>query len=196
MKYNAALILATSLILSYLSAGKAFTQTFKKGDNDLNFTLGLGSPWILSHSSYRATLPPVMISFDHGFRDDLGPGVIGIGALAGITSFRDRPDPILYPNTNWGWRATSLILAIRGTYHIEFLKKLDTYGGINIGARYESWVEFGDMPSIYRTNHRSRIMPVAGVYFGAKYLLTSNLFVLGEVGYNFGMISLGVGLKM
>ncbi len=90
-------------------------QPFNVGDKHLNFTIGYGTPWVF-RNSYRTMLPPVAVSFDYGFRDDLGPGVIGIGGILGAATYKNEVLDAGWLD-EYGWKSTNLIGAIRGTYH-------------------------------------------------------------------------------
>ena len=185
-----ALILATMLSSIAQESGN---QLFNVGDKDLNFTVGLGSPWVFYHD-YRTGLPPVVVSLDKGFRDDLGPGVLSIGVMAAATTYRED-----YYIATWlydyGQKSTTLIGALRGTYHYQFIDKLDTYGGVHAGLRLESWKTFGTAPSDV-VDVGLKVRPVFNLFAGAKYFISDNLFILGELGLEIAFINFGIGLKL
>ena len=169
-------------------------QAFNVGDKHLNFTIGFGSPWVL-YNDYRTVLPPVAVSFDYGFRDDLGPGVIGIGVLAAATTYKNRVIDYGWLN-EYGWKSTTLIAAARATYHYQLINALDTYGGFHLGVRFESWREYGDFPVYERRNIGASYHPVFNLFAGAKYSFSDDLFIMAEVGLGISIINVGLGLKL
>ncbi len=195
MKHRSILsILSIFVLIFSLSTGHVKGQLFNVGDKDLNFTVGYGTYEVLKNG-YRTMLPPIAVSFDLGFRDDLGPGVLSIGGLVGATTYKDELSFYgwIY---DYGWKSTTLIGALRGTYHYQLINALDTYGGVHIGVLYESWREYGTAPS-YDTRDAT-LRPVFNLFAGAKFHFSDNLFVLGELGLGVGIpfINIGLGLKM
>ena len=193
MKRKSTSVLLLIGILS-LVIPSARGQLFEVGDKDLNFTIGYGTPWVIRHD-YRTMLPPITVSFDLGFRDDLGPGILSIGGLVGATTYRNI---IVDPDWNpeYGKKSTTLIGAIRSTYHYQFLDKLDTYGGVHLGLRYESWREYGSTPADYVMDIDITIRPIFNLFVGAKYYFSDNIFALGEIGYSIAFINIGVGIRL
>jgi len=181
------------LILS-LSTGHVKGQLFNVGDKDLNFTVGYGTYEVLKNG-YRTMLPPIAVSFDLGFRDDLGPGVLSIGGIVGATTYKNELSDYgwIY---DYGWKSTTLIGALRGTYHYQLIDVLDTYGGVHIGLRYESWREYGSAPPYDMRVFDATLRPVINLFAGAKYYFSDNLFILGELGYGIAFINVGLGIKM
>ena len=144
---------------------KANGQLFHVGDKDLNFTIGYGTPWVFYHD-YRTMLPPIAVSLDVGFRDDLGPGVLSIGGLIAATTYKDA---VINPSWihEYGEKSTTLIGALRGTYHYQFFDELDTYGGVHMGIRYESWRDYGTTPADYVRDFNIQIRPIFNLFVGA-----------------------------
>ena len=190
------LFLIPGLLMS-MSPVTAKGQSFKAGDKDLNFCVGFGTPWILINENIRTQLPFVTASLDIGIRDDLGPGVLSIGGIVGATTY-ENAEPDFAWVYDYGWKGTSLIGALRSTYHYQFIDALDTYGGIHVGLRVESWLKYGEVPDYYTGNKETNLQPVFNIFAGAKYHFSDNLFVLGEVdmGYRFPLISVGLGIKL
>jgi hypothetical protein len=188
------IILLTGTLALTITSHKARGQLFNVGDKHLNFTVGYGTPWVL-HNHYRTMLPPLAVSFDLGFRDDLGPGVLSIGGIVGATTYK-----YVIHNPGWiyeyGEKSTTLIGAIRGTYHYQLLDKLDTYGAIHVGLRYESWRNFGTTPSNYVRELNVNLYPIFNLIAGAKYFISDDIFVMAEFGYSIAFINVGLGLKL
>ena len=197
MKHKFFSLLLISVLLIIISPEIAKGQPFKVGDKDLNFSIGLGTPWILFNNNVRTQLPFITASLDLGLRDDLGPGVLSIGGIVGATTYENKIYDYVWLH-DYGWKGTSLIGALRSTYHYKFIDALDTYGGIHLGLQFESWKEFGEIPNNYTEVYDTALRPVINLFAGAKYHFSDNLFVLGELdlGYRFSLINVGLGLKL
>lgn len=180
-------LLAISGIIA-LIFGSLQAQKFEKGDQELNFTVGLGSTWT-PISSVNTNIPPIAVSYDYGWRDDLGPGLITLGGYAGIYQSKSKGD--------WGYKFTSTYLAARSTYHYQFNKNFDTYGGALLGFRFTSSKEFGNWPVgdqlDYSTSDTDLII---AVFAGAKYYVTNQIAAMAEIGYGVAWLNLGVSFKL
>lgn len=189
-------LLIIGLLIS-LSFETVKGQLFNVGDKDLNFTVGLGTPWVLKRSYYRTQLPLITASFDVGLRDNLGPGVLSLGGCIGANTYKYE-----IPDAGWiyeyGWKSTSVIGALRSTYHYQIIDALDTYGGLHLGVRFEGWREYGDIPYYYTIDFNTSLHPVINLIAGVKFHFSDNLFVMGELGLGFGiaLFNIGLGLKM
>jgi hypothetical protein len=151
-------------------------------------TIGFGSPWVYLNS-YHTVLPPVALSFDYGFRDDIGPGILSIGGMLGATTYRDRASSFTY-----GYKSTTAIIALRGTYHYQFIDQLDTYAGVHLGLRFESWKEYGIIVLVEPRDFNVR--PVFNLFAGAKYYVTDQIALMLELGYSIAFINAGVCIRL
>ncbi|WP_165822092.1 hypothetical protein [Hymenobacter edaphi] len=148
---------------------------------NLGVGFGLGYGYGL-FSGVRAT-PALSVSVERGILDNVGPGVIGIGGLVGYKS---------YSWNSGGYKASwkNFIVAARGTYHYNILEnpKLDTYAGLSLGVRVESYSTNYD---IYNNNYGG-VALMSGVFLGGRYMLTDNLGAFGELGYDMSYLKLGL----
>ncbi len=167
-----------------------YSQSFEVGDKLVNAGLGLGATWY-SGVYYKTTLPPVFISADVGFKDDIGPGVLGIGGYLGVSSYKYE---YTYYLGNWGWKYTSIVIGGRGTYHMDLVDNLDTYGGMLLGFRILSSKYFGDED--WATGSASSSGLAYSFFVGGRYFFSDNLGVMAELGYGIAWLSLGVTLKL
>ncbi len=188
MRKTAKLLTVTVLVaVLIVSNGNAQEKKFIKGDKNISLGVGFGSPWIGDGNSM--TFPPVSASFDYGLRDDLGPGVIGIGGLIGVAGY--RYDNLPY----YAWSYTTVIVGARGTYHYQLVDKLDTYGGLMLGFRVISSKKYGEWA--HAEYYDDDDVKLAGAFFvGAKYYFTENLAAFGELGYGVGIFTMGVTYKI
>jgi hypothetical protein len=184
-----------TMLLLFIKTSPNFAQPplFDVGDKNLNLTIGMGTPWVL-FNDYRTALPPVSVSFDYGFRDDIGPGVISLGGIIGATTYKDVLAAYgwLY---DYGYKSTTLIMALRSTYHYQIVDKLDTYGGVHVGMRVEKWKAYGNFPPDYKSRNID-FRPIINLFGGAKYYFTDDLGVMLELGYGIAFINAGICLKL
>jgi hypothetical protein len=191
-KNSSKIVLITALFIS-LGHAQLSGQLFKVGEKDLNFTIGVGTPWVYINN-YHTVLPAVVLSFDYGFRDDLGPGVLSIGGMVGATTYKDSRTSVNWLN-DYGYKSTTAVVALRGTYHYELINKLDTYGGVHLGARFESWKQYGNFPLVYEPLDFD-IRPVFSLFAGAKYYFNQQIAAMVEIGYSIAFINAGVCIKL
>jgi len=170
----------------------AQTNLLTKGEKVLNLGLGLGST-LYSGSFYTSQVPPVSASFEVGLKDDvLDIGSIGIGGYLGYSSYKWE-----YTGwgDTWGYKYSNLIIGARGALHYPLVEKLDTYGGLMVGANIVSTKEIGTIDPLYNYDKSSGGL-VWSFYLGGRYYFTDNFAVMAELGYGIAYLNLGVALKL
>ena len=165
------------------------SQMFSVGDKDLNLGIGFGTHW---GNIGTIGIPPVSISMDYGFKDDLGPGVLGIGGFVGIATSKYKYSTYL---GDYGWKYTNILIGARGTYHMEFIDKLDTYAGVIIGLRYTKAKEYGDWFGT-TLDSNGGLYPEVGFYVGGKYFVADNIAIFGEIGYSIAYLTIGATFRL
>ena len=183
---------ASILLLALLACPAINTnsQEFEVGDKLINAGIGFGATWY-SGTFYKTTLPPIFVSADVGFRDDIGPGVLGLGGYLGMSSYKYE---YAYYLGNWGWKYTSIVIAARGTYHYDLIDNLDTYGGVLLGFRILSAKFFGD--ETWSTGSASSSGLAYSFFVGGRYFLSDNFAVLAELGYGIAWLQLGITIGL
>jgi hypothetical protein len=178
------LVLALTMPFSKVNA-----QLFDEGDVILSFGLGLGSTYYTVGTYYKTTLPPIFITGDYCLREDLGPGNLGIGGYLGISGYKYE-----YPSSDWNVKYNTFIIGGRGTYHFtDLVDKLDLYGGILLGAEIvTAKYSDNDLEDVYDADGSG---VAYSIFAGARYFLTDNFAVMGELGYGIAWLSIGVSLK-
>jgi hypothetical protein len=191
-------ILIAIIILIGFSSLNIFGQILKVGENDLNFGIGFGSPWI--KSGYHSLLPPVSVSLDHGLRDDWGKGIFTLGGFFGVSRYAEESE--WYDTTSskindFGYKYTSTIFAARATYHYELSKGLDTYVGLMGGVRINTSGHYGTWPNYTDNIEKDANLNLVGRFFiGAKYNFTEKFSCFGELGYGISYVTLGVSFRI
>ncbi|MBN1951579.1 MAG: outer membrane beta-barrel protein [Bacteroidales bacterium] len=192
MNTKKSLCLILIILLAFSEA--LFSQGFSKGDKEINLSLGYGTPWVF-RDGYQTSLVPVGISFDFGASDQLGPGTLSLGAFFTATTYKDESENP-YWEPEYGRKASFIGLALRSTYHYQFLDELDTYAFLHLGAGYEEWNAYGEPPFIYVLDLDPQVRFLLGVGVGAKYYFSDNVFALAEIGYATAFFKLGIGVKL
>jgi hypothetical protein len=188
MKKIIKIILISLMLALVVPTTTTNAQLFDKGDMVLSFGLGLGSTYVGGWNSYyKVTVPPIFVAGDYCIREDLGPGNLGVGGIIAYSGYK-------YEVLDYGWKYTTFIIGARGTYHfVDLVDKLDLYGGVVLGAKIVSRKEFGDYTgSGYSANNSGAVYDL---FAGARYYLTDNFAVMGELGYGISWLKIGVSLK-
>jgi hypothetical protein len=185
------LLLLFSVFFFSLSA-KSPGKTFEVDDIFINAGIALIPTWYYGHE-FSTTLPPIFISADYGFKDDIGPGTLGFGAILGYASYKETQ---ILPavNETYGWKYTAIICAAKGSYHYEFIENFDIYAGIGLGLRYIADSYFGDPE--FNDEPDSGIFPVFSIFVGERYFVTDNIAILTELGYGIAWFSIGLSMKL
>ncbi len=180
------LVLALCIPFTGLNA-----QLFDEGDKVVSFGVGLGATYYVLGSAYSTTLPPLFVAGDYCFREDLGPGSLGLGAYMSFSGYKST---YYIAGDKYGNKYTSIIFGARGTYHFtDLVDNLDLYGGVMIGPEIVINKYYGD-------NAYDDISPDGSgiaydVFAGARYYLTDNFAGMAEMGYGIAWFKLGVSLK-
>lgn len=167
--------------LAILINASAFGQYFKEKDQVLNLGIGVGSAMYATGAS--TSFPPLSASFEYGVKEGVGPGVIGVGGLLGHTSAN-------YSGWGFNWKINYTVLGVRGVYHlVDIADKLDPYGGVMLGYKIVS--TSGNYGGATVAGSEATM----GIFVGARYYLTDKFAVMGELGYGFAILNLGVAIK-
>ncbi|MBG8553008.1 hypothetical protein [Hymenobacter guriensis] len=166
----------------------ASASTFGKGTTVANLGVGVGinygNSFVVGASK---SIPALSLSVERGIREGLGPGVIGAGGL------------LVYKSNTWGsgeYRLTerNMYVGVRGTYHYNFTdnEKLDTYAGLSLGARIQSYSDNGYYSN---TDSWGGTYLTTGLFLGARYYVTEKIGGFAEVGYDMSLLKLGVSAR-
>ncbi len=153
----------------------------------VNLGVGLG----LGHGYLgNASLPALNLSVERGIIDNIGPGTISVGGLVGYKAYRYN-----YPGTDYKATWTDIYVAARGIYHYNITEnpKVDTYAGISLGLRLESWKDtyYGND---YNNSYGGAYVH-SGIFVGGRYYFTDKVGAFAEVGYDMSYLKLGLSAK-
>lgn len=167
----------------------AQTELFEQGDMVINAGAGFG--WY-SYGVGVTSIPAISISADKAFKE-IDFGTLGLG---GIIGYKRASVIDYYPGYDWSW--TDFVIAARGSLHVDLLEvdKLDTYGGIALGVRAETYKYVTYIYPNYVDAKESTIHPLFALYIGGRYYFTDNFAAFGELGYGLGYLTLGLSYKL
>lgn len=188
---NRSFFLLVCLVLSGLYA--TAQQSFSKGDNVLNLTIGFGNA-LYHGSGYTNNFPPLGLSYERGIKDELidENGHLGIGGYIGYVGAKYRYD---YMGQHWGYNYSSIIIGPRASFHYQFVPRLDTYAGLTLAYNVVSASSVGSILEGANYSARSGGMVLAG-HIGGRYYFSENLGALAELGFGVANINLGLALKI
>lgn len=170
------------LFILIFSVSLSFSQAVEVGNKFLNLDIGLKANF-----GYGLTrVPPITLRFDYMLKQ-LGPGTLSVGGLFGFAATKDK---FIFYSYNYSY----VLIAARAAYHwfpVE-TKKIDTYAGIVMGANIVNAKYVGDYGMPYNPK-KSRVL--GGGYVGFRYLITDNLGVNAELGYNVAILNIGGSYK-
>jgi len=168
---------------------------FHKGTSTIALGIGLGG---VSYNYYGSVnkLPAGVVYFDHGIKDNLGPGNLGIGGMVGFVSARYN-----YPSGGYKATWTNVVLAVRGTWHLTILaeknNKFDPYAGVMAGLRIFDYNDtYYKNTGYYNPNNYNSVYPTYGLFVGAKYNFAKNFGAWTELGYDIAFFKLGLNVNL
>ena len=131
------LVIAIAIFTSTLSPLKA--QAFKNGDMVGN--LGVGFGWY-GYGYGTTSLPAFSLSLEKGIKDLENIGPLSVGGIVGFK----HASYAFTSSYDFSWN--DIILAARGAIHYDLFKneKIDTYGGIALGVRIQSYTYYTFVP--------------------------------------------------
>src|SRR5690554_6176585 len=170
----------------------AQTPAFEKSDLVFNAGIGFGSG--LYGTGYKTTMPAISLSGEYGIVDDIfTEGLnLGVGGYVGFASSKYEYSGF---GGTYGWKYNYTVIGARGAFHYTFVDKLDTYAGVMLGYNVVSVKNIGTAPIGDRTKTQGSSM-TSSVYLGARYYLTNNFAVMGELGTGVAYVNIGVALKL
>jgi hypothetical protein len=184
---NRSKLLALVTLAAFLSLEPALNaQAFKNGTTVGNIGAGFG--WY-SYGYGVTSLPAISLSLEKGIKDIENVGPISIG---GIIGFKHAS----YAWTSaYDWSWNDMIIAARGALHYDLFKnpKVDTYGGVAVGVRIESWSYYTILDEKV---HENKGYPLFALYLGGRYYFTDKFGAFGELGYGLGYLTLGLSYKL
>lgn len=149
---------------------------YQAGDKLLNVGVGLGA-----FTSGKSTLPPLSVSYEHGFTDKISAG--GILGYSGST----------FDGGFYKVKYSYIMLGARGSYHFYLNDNIDAYGGVTLGYNIVS-SKLDPDPGIPVATSSSGLL--YGFHLGGRYYFTEKLGAFAELGYGIAWITVGLAVKL
>ncbi len=190
-------IMKTIITVFLLTLGTilhAQASPYEVGTNVISFGVGVGSSY--GYNLARQT-PAFSAQFERGIAQ-LGPGVLSLGGYVGYKGFSYRNDYSSGFYYEQKWRYT--IIGARAAWHLQEidglnLTKWDLYGGVMIGFNAVSYTYTDNDPNFNYSGNSYGNGIGWSTFLGARYFLTDNLALQGELGYGIAYLNLGIALK-
>ena len=185
------IFLVCFVAVSFAATNVKAQYLFQKGDGILNASIGLGSG-LYSGFGYTTVIPALAVSYEVGIMDDLidGNGSIGIGGYLGLSSYRWRYTAF---GANYGYNYTTIVVGPRGTFHYQFIEKLDTYAGVMLAASIVNSTEVGIVGAGFSASGSGLVFDT---FIGARYYFNDNIAALAELGFGVSYLNLGASFRL
>lgn len=180
-----ALYPVTLFFLLLCSTG--YSQKLSVNDNVINVGIGFGSTY--SFNSSYSGFPALSVSYERIWPKEIGPGLLGVGAIVGYRSMSYKYD---IGNNRYKNKFNTLLIAARGTYYWEKLvtEKYNVYGAALVGIRSENYNADGG--GFIDDNS---VTPFVGAVVGGRYYFTPNISVFAELGYDISWTKAGISAR-
>lgn len=153
-------------------------QTFKINDNVLNLGIGAGYVWSVDGSVW----PAFSVSYERGIKSVEDIGVLSLGFTGGFQH-------AYFKDLSW----TDFIVGARFAFHLNALdiENFDLYGGIPIGLRFFSKVEYTPTEKV-----KGYVGPYLGIFIGARYYIDKKWGMFCEIGHDISWFKIGLSIKL
>ncbi|MES2690630.1 MAG: outer membrane beta-barrel protein [Bacteroidota bacterium] len=179
------LLLKISMIAALAVSGLSNTnaQVYEQGKGQLNVGLGIGST--LTATGFNTTIPPIGVSYEYGFHENISGG-----AYLGYSGAD-------YEFAGYKWTYSYIIVGARGSWHFDFLDsdKLDPYAGLLLGYNIASVSVEKPAGATYTPPVATAGGVVIGGHLGMRYHFNEKLGAFAELGYGIAFLQLGVTAK-
>ncbi|MDR1356585.1 MAG: hypothetical protein LBJ58_02820 [Tannerellaceae bacterium] len=167
------IILSAFSFLIVAAAGAQ--EIFQKGTSVANIGIGLGH------------YVPIQASYEYSVVDGLIEGENGAIGVGGYLAYYGHSENLYGGKFSY----SDVVIGARGSFHYQFVDKLDTYAGLMLGYDIASakWSGSGAETAADGSGLSLSILA------GARYYFTPSVAAYGEIGYGLAYLSVGVALK-
>ena len=176
-------------------------QDFVRGDNVLGVNVGFGGHghkygYKMKHD---CVMFPLQVSYERCVADGLIDGNASIGVGGNVSfgtrsgSLKGEAEGVKYKDK---WRNNCLDVAVFSNFHYQFVDKLDTYMGMQIGGGtgFSKWKHKVNGEKDAKSTGSSADI-VWGMYVGARYYIAPSFAVAAELGGGIHTSILKVGVS-
>ena len=183
------IILFAALLVAGMTAEAQTQNTFGGGDIVLSAGIGAGTALNIGNT----VVPPIVIQGEYGIVDNLFDAYSSIGVSGYMGFAAGRKSFYYYPYDTYRQKINSFLLGVRGTFHYQFVERLDTYAGITLGGEIANVREEGRWGNGQPPRYGGFL---ADGFIGARYYVVPQLAVYGELGFGVAYFTLGVSFKI
>lgn len=185
------------VVLFVLVSGFSMGQAFQNRGNYITVGYGL-DPWGhpgLGHAygTYKkATIGPLVLTYERGITEKLGIGRIGVGGSFAQSWYTQR---YFYGNVEDIYRSSRFNVMAKAAYHFDFgIEKMDVYAGIAAGASIyvDKDVVFDNDNQVYVDTRDTYVRPAHYEFIGIRYYFKPAFGVYAEVGYGLAAFNGGM----
>ena len=156
------IILFAALLVAGMTAEAQTQNTFGGGDIVLSAGIGAGTALNIGNT----VVPPIVIQGEYGIVDNLFDAYSSIGVSGYMGFAAGRKSFYYYPYDTYRQKINSFLLGVRGTFHYQFVERLDTYAGITLGGEIANVREEGRWWNGQPPRYGGFL---ADVFIGARY---------------------------
>ncbi len=169
-------------VMAAMAFSPIYAQQFRTGSNAVNVGIGFGT----ALSGLGTGRPAISASFERGMWE-AGPGIISLGAYAGITGYT-------YKAAGYTQKWNYTVVGARGAYHYNgfiSVPQLDPYGGAMLGYNIVSYSATGD----YTGSNAYGSGLGFSLFVGGRWFFSDNLAAFAELGYGVSILNAGISFK-
>ncbi len=179
--------------ICFLFSFSISAQSFQKDTNVIGAGLGIGGSY--GSYTYNSQTPAISMFYERGVWDGVGPGTISLGGYFGFKSYKYHGSDF-FGTYDYKWNYS--IFGLRSAYHWNFTEdqKFDPYAGVMLGLyslNFRSKYSYSGTP-FSQPNYGGTTL-TSSVYLGARYYISDNMGIYGEVGYGVSYLTLGAQIK-
>ena len=183
------------LVLLVIAGGGLYAQnwydSYAPGIAESNIFINAGVGY--GFSAYSMGIPPIAVSAD--FKLPVKPPIT-IGGIAAFSTWKHSTNNWSLPNSDIDVTYTNIGFGVRGAYHFNFLKNLDTYAGLTLGYVIQKTdVTYGSAYGSQPAYDDGASFILIGGNVGARYFFTKNIGAYLELGYS-GLQVASIGLSV
>ena len=165
-------------------------EAFGKGDFVINAGIGFGST-LHTGTGMKTTVPPISASLEYGMIGNLFDENSSIG-IGGVIGYSAQKHEFTTSGGKHETKYSDFLIGARGSFHYQFVSKLDTYAGVILAY------------DIVSVSHSSNDFGVSadgssfftGAFVGARYYFSDNFAAMAEVGYDIAVFKVGIAIKL
>ncbi|HTB07448.1 MAG TPA: hypothetical protein VK806_10895 [Bacteroidia bacterium] len=177
--------------------------SFDKGSNVLGLGIGMGGYYDYWGDGYSQT-PNLVLTYENGTFGNVGPGTISLGGLFAYKG--ETYNWMGNDGYNYSEKWNYWILGFRSAYHLKISAAplFDPYAGLMLGYYFlgysfstnnPNYMHPGDPGYVYYSKTYPNYYALS-IYLGARYFISNNVGIWGELGYGYSTLAIGINFRI